>query len=1066
MISIIDKIRQHSQTKRDQDALTWVNDAGKIEESLSYHELMVKVDQVTHYLQQQTKITEGDIVALLFPPGLDFILVFLACMQLGVIPVPLKIPTNEKHLISILPILYDCQPKFLIGPHTMVRHKDFPFAWLSYQRPLRDAPRFQQKERCVEIHKAHDEEIHTQSLAFLQYTSGATGHPKGVVVSHQNLIHNFTVMGKYLSVVNTDILISWLPHYHDMGLIGAYLGTLYFGLSGYYMAPSSFILNPNAFLQLVSDNKATIIQCPNSSYDWMVEQWDGRNLDLSSLRIASNGAEPVRLNTLEKFYQTFKNCGLEKSAIKPTYGLAEATLFVTQANNPEWISHHGHVACGTSDDIDIRIVNPDTHTECQYGEEGEIWLHSMSNTLGYYKNPQLTQEIFHAKIKNDTHPRPYLKTRDLGYIKDNQLFVTGRIKDIIIINGVNIYPQDIEHTVESFPGIIKNSSAAFAWQQRGKTKIVILAEVNKNKIPSINDLTRFILKHHPIPLFDIVLCKRGSLAKTTSGKIRRDACKQLYKENNLTSVCQMIKTWGVIEFILNTYQSNRTETFYELGLDSLTMASLMCELEKYLPKKMKKVLAIHQLYQMQVHEFIAIVTNKTKLECQNALNTWRERIQQIEQGLLNVISSDAELGIAKSPSIKPCCKKSEIKHVLLTGCTGFIGAYLLLHLLKMTNFHIHVLVLANNEHDAYQRIVQNLKKYGLLQEAENYQLKNRIAIYCGDLRKKNLGLLADDWKHLSEVIDSIYHNGAAINYLASYEELKPANVDGTRTIISLALTSRLKYLHYVSTTFIFGWTSSSYINENSCNRPFKHVDFGYAQSKWVAEQLVWEAQGLGVPIQIYRPAWVTASSNAQYNEEDIIARTLVYMINHQVAPYVINQISLMPVDKVASDIVTLSQLPNPKVSAYHLTAKYANIPLITAYISKKYGYQFSKLSLAKFNQHLQANAKPKDILYPLVPFFNIHYPKITKMSDKIYSRTNYLAALTTNNSQPQEYSYQEMTDFIMQFLQQQHLISAISKRNLQAILKKHQLKERKTVAYFYKRLRRSFKKMIYLWRMK
>lgn len=1054
MINIIDRIRQHSESKPAIPALTWVNDAGTIKESLTYHELMVKVDQVSHYLQQKTNLTTGDIVALLFPPGLDFMFVFLACMQLGIIPVPLKIPTNEKNLSAILPILYDCQPKLLIGTHTIVPNKDFPFAWFNYRTPIKDAPRFNQ------------EETYTHHLAFLQYTSGATGHPKGVMVSHQNLIHNFEVMGKNLPVTNNDILISWLPHYHDMGLIGAYLGTLYFGLSGYYMAPSSFMLNPNGFLQLVSDKKATIIQCPNSAYDWMVEQWDERDINLSSLRVIANGAEPVRLKTLEKLYQTFKDSGLRKSAMKPTYGLAEATLFVTQANTPEWVSHHGNVACGICDDIDIRIINPDTCDECKPGEEGEIWLHSMSNTLGYYNNSKLTQEIFYAKIKNANHHRHYLRTRDLGYIKDDQLYVTGRIKDIIIINGVNIYPQDIEDTVENYPGIIKHRSATFAWQQKGKTKIVVLAEVNQKKVPDIDDLTSFILKHHSIPLFDIVLCKRGSLAKTTSGKIRRQACKQLYKENNLIIIRQMMKTWGVIEFILNTYKNNHSETFYELGLDSLTMASIMSELEKYLPKKMKKKLAIQQLYQMQINEFISIVTDQTSIESQKALSAWNKRIQQIEQNLLKGISDDAKLNLTKLPTVKPYCKKTEIKNIFLTGCTGFIGAYLLLQLLKLSHFHIHLLVQAGNTNDAYERVVNNLKKYDLLPEANHYQLNERITTYCGDLSKNNFGLLDSDWQHLCDLIDSIYHNGAVTNYLASYDELKPANVDGTQFIISLALTSRLKYLHYLSTTFIFGWTPAKHVNENNHNSTFKHLDFGYAQSKWVAEQLVWQASDLGVPVQIYRPAWVTASSNAKYTEDDIIARALIYMINHQVVPSVINQISLMPVDKVASDIVNISLIENPTVHAYHLTAKYANIPQITAYITKKYGYQFTNVSLAKFNQHLQTYAKPKDVLYPLVPFFNIHYPKILKMSDKIYSRTNYLAALTNIDNPVHEYSYQEMTDFIIQFLQQKQLIASISKLNLQSFLKKHQLKERKTIAYYYQRLIRSIKMMLYLRRIR
>lgn len=1050
MNRILEAIHGHAAAKPQQLALSWINEKGQTKLSLTYQEVIEKINGISGYFALQGGLTQGDVVVLLFPPGLDFILAFLACMQLGLIAVPLKIANSDVRLASILAILYDCQPKCIISPNIIPDSKNFPFRWLLYR----------ESTASLLSMKA----ITLPEIAFLQYTSGTTGDPKGVMVSHDNLLHNFALMQNHLDIQAQDVITSWLPHYHDMGLIGNYLAALYFGLSGYYMAPTTFMLNPNIFLQIIDEKRVASIQCPNTALDWMVEKWDKRQIDLSSLRNVYTGAEPVHVETLEKFYQLFKSVGLRKEALKPSYGLAEATLFVAQANQPCCLAKDKKVPYGYFAEIDTRIVDPQTYMECEEGKEGEIWLSSPSNALGYYHKEILSKEIFAAKIKNQVNP--YLRTGDLGYIWQQQLYITGRLKDLIIINGQNIYPQDIERTAEQFPGVFSGRTAAFSWHHGNETKIVVMAEVNKYRPPDLNSLIAHLLKNHSIPIFDVVLCPQGSLLKTSSGKVKRLACKQAYQLHNIPILSQMDKSWGVIEFITNTYKDHPQETFYQLGIDSLTMVNLLYELQKKIPGKIKSDLSIPQLYQMTVGEFILICNETKAIDNQVSANKWFQRMQQLSEARLVQIKQDANLDLsqlAKPHSITP---NAMIEQVFLTGSTGFLGAYLLLFLLKMTNYYLHLLVRADTIECAYQKLKNNLIKYQLLEAAEKCHLSQRITLYCGDLGRPNFGLSFDQWNHLTQVVDAIYHNGATTNYVANYEDLKPANVEGTRTIIELAYHTRIKYLHYISTTFIFGWTASKYVQENSHNDIFKHVDFGYSQSKWVAEQLVWQCEKYEIPIQIYRPAWITASNKGKYTSEDIIVRTLTYMINHQVTLNIPNQLSLLPVNKVAQDIIALSLQEKPAFKAYHLTAEYVNIPIIFKYITEKYGYKFTYLSLGKFNQHFKKHAMPKDNVYPLVPFFNAHYKKIAKMSNKIYKRDNYLFALKQMpNYQAKEYTYQETADYIIEFLQNNKLIPKISKHHLLVFLKSHRMRERRSIKYYYLKFVFSMQKIFYILRM-
>lgn len=1004
---ITDAIHHHANTRPYKLAIAWINQKCEISKGLNYKEVSAIINQISAFLSETTGIKCGDKVALLFPNGIEFILTFLACIQTGIIPIPLKYPVNEKKFTRLFPIFNDCNPSCIISTKTLAMKEKYTIPWI---------------EVCEQYHtESFCKPTKLPEFAFLQFTSGSISEPKGVMVSHANIIHNLKLIGTYLtSDTGNQIIASWLPHYHDMGLIGSYLANLFYGSTGYYMAPTTFMTNPNNFLQLISDTKATLIQCPNVAFEYMISQWDNRNIDLSSLHNVINAAEPIHAATLEKFYSTFAKNGFRKEALRPTYGLAEATLFVTQANTPCWSAYKNNIACGLCSDIDIRIIDQDTNLECGEGIEGEVWLNSLSNTLGYYNKPELTEKIFKAKIIGSE--KHYLRTGDLGFIRDEQLYITGRVKEVIIINGINIYPHDIEYTVEQFSGSQLHGCAAFSWNDHFSTKIVVVVEI-KNQIPDINDLVQFILQHHDIPLYDLILVPRFTLPKTTSGKIRRLACKNAYIEHKLTILKQWNKT-NELDIILSdtSIDSDSDKTLFEIGVDSLKIAHFHCQLSQKVNSLFADELLTTRLYQMTLSEYRNIIKAKSNKEQEIIILNFLERVNKLSSNSIIQIKCDAKLQSLKNNLIQPAIEKKKIKKVLLTGGTGFIGAYLLFFLLKMTDYHIILLVRSKNEDTGLQRVLINLEKYKLLSQCETRHLKSRISIICGDLSEINLGLTELAWDQLATKIDCIYHNGASTHYLAHYKDLKSSNVDGTNTIIKLALSKRLKYIHYISTTLIFGWTPLNLIKEDHRNTSYRHVDFGYAETKWVAEQLIWQAQKMGVPIQIYRPAMVTASSDGQYTKDDIVARTITYALNHGVAVDMPNQISLMPVDKVAADIVTISLLDKPQYTAYHLVSEYANFPIICHYLTQKYNYQFTYMSLMHFNQHLQKNTSPKDLIFPLINFYSLHYKKINKMHNKRYSSKHYLTALSETSHPTKKYTLADTLDFIIQFLQQNKLI--------------------------------------------
>lgn len=539
------------------------------EEKMTYAELDLHARAIAAYIQERGA-QQGDRILLVFSPGIPIIQAFFGCLYAGCIAVPIYPPAHEKLLEKAHRIISNAKPVLTI----MTKEHLQKFSELD----PKGMPHLDQVP-CIAIEAINTEHsgqwnppaLTGNDVAFLQYTSGSTMHPKGVMVSHLNLLDNMDKIYHAYEMNKETLVFSWLPPHHDMGLIGSILTPIYGGIPVVMMSPFTFLQNPLSWLQNISKYKATISASPNFGYDYCVkriQEEKKQGLDLSSWRIASNGAEPIRKETLEKFYHAFKNYGFHQNVFYPCYGLAEATLLVTgsipqkpyktltlakehyqdhrvhfaEANSP---NHHNLVSCGRFVQT-VKIVDPDTLTLCDNDQVGEIWVHSDSVAQGYWQQKEETEHAFHGQINGDASHQNYLRTGDLGFVHEQELYVTGRIKDLIILYGKNHYPQDIEYSIVHAPMHTRlGKCAAFVMQTGHEYKLVVMCEV-KNRFMEpeeqealFNEIFELVYQSHQLEVYQIVLIPLKAMPHTTSGKIRRNFCRKYLLENTLP----IIATW-------------------------------------------------------------------------------------------------------------------------------------------------------------------------------------------------------------------------------------------------------------------------------------------------------------------------------------------------------------------------------------------------------------------------------------------------------------------------------------------------------------------------------------------
>lgn len=562
-------LRWRAQHQPDQTAFTFLVD-GKVDELISITYADIDLGARTIGAQLQKANLSGSCALLFYQPGLEFITAFFGCLYAGVIAVPAPPPDTrlQQSLPRLQAIVNDSKATaVLTSADILTQLADLKAQLPEFQAVLQFATDQIGVDGRTEWQMPA---IGVDDLAYLQYTSGSTSTPKGVMISHGNLMHHSACVHQAWGYTADSISATWLPYFHDYGLVDGLMQPIYAGFPAYLLAPMSFVKHPFRWLQTISHFRITHTQAPNFAYDYCVRRVTPEEravLDLSCLRSAGNGSEPVRETTMTRFIEAFAPQGFPPQAFCPAYGLAEATLVVSSKpplTLPRSLSLQAEalenrqvkpiqpqangrvqtlVSCGPPvANMRVIIANTETKTACTSGEVGEIWVCDPSVAQGYWQHPQATQETFHAYLA-DTGAGPFLRTGDLGFLHEGELYITGRLKDMIIIHGQNYYPQDVEMTVEKcHPALKQNLSAAFSVEAGGEEQLVVAIEVERraqreaNTDEIIEKIREMIWHYYGLKVYAIALLRSGTIPRTSSGKIQRHACRQAFLAGDLETL--------------------------------------------------------------------------------------------------------------------------------------------------------------------------------------------------------------------------------------------------------------------------------------------------------------------------------------------------------------------------------------------------------------------------------------------------------------------------------------------------------------------------------------------------
>src|SRR5580698_10100768 len=807
MASILDKLDSLGDQHPNRVLYSYIDVNGNPIGGYSYESFLHRTKVIASHLRKEHGFKAQDRLLLAYPPGLEMICAFFGCVRAGLIPVPVYPPSShgfQGAMYKMVHIAKDCQAAGILTSKDYLGSLKANLARSGVSSSGVDVDyisglRWLVTEDFVDM--ASGETFNGASnILFLQYTSGSTRDPKGVMVTHENILHNCPLVIDH----QAPIVVSWLPQYHDMGLIGCYLYPALKGGTTYGFAPTDFIQRPTLWFDAIKTYGASASAAPNFAYDYCLRarrfsKESSDTFDLSSLRVLMVAAEPVKPETYKRFLQAFQPHGLKSESFYVAYGLAENTLAVSlggrniisvnkngialgKARMTTEVSEIGSstqiVSCGTPlPGLTVKIVDPEKHVALQPGRIGEIWIAGGSKCLGCWNNPELTLKLFHARLVDGSPSDDgYLRTGDMGFFHDGELFVCGRIKDMIILRGQNYYPQDIEAVVERASSLIRtNCVAAFQIHEDSEPALAIVAEVkNPKALPDARKIAAAVRSYLNVEVAVISLIAPRAIPRTSSGKIMRHKTKQMWRDGEFTILsdfsrekdagCALasIEMEGPFAELKARYNLTGQESYnlVEAGLDSLDLVVFMHELKELLKDKGAEMLArqvdIGVVQRVSVAELFGLAEQLERApeealeHLRHALAAFREEQAAAEKEMM----SKYRKLVFEPATPLPTPEIPVMNHVLLTGGTGFIGPFLIKSLLEQTRAKIYVLVRSSDEKQGRQRLRAAMASMGPCEVRLTEMFEARVIPVSGDLGQPKLGLMQEVWDFLANEIDT------------------------------------------------------------------------------------------------------------------------------------------------------------------------------------------------------------------------------------------------------------------------------------------------------------------------
>lgn len=1000
--TLVHILKERARMTPDKVAYIYLEDGEDKELPITYAELDQRARRLAAKLQEKNANSHDSRVLLIYPQGLEFLIAFFGSLYAGATAVLVFPPTNKKMAKRLNGIVEDCDVSLVLSTgqvlEKMHRLESVPDA----ENPTNEKIGMSRLEWIntddVEVGmEANFKEIDItpDHIAFLQYTSGSTGTPKGVMISHGNLMANEKTI-KSIFATENPVYVGWLPLIHDMGLIGKALQPMYLGVPLIFMSPLHFMQKPVRWLRAISKYRGTSSGAPNFAYDLCankIGEDEMEGLDLSSWRNAFNGAEPVRRETVDRFLRKFATCGLNPDAYMAVYGLAEATLIVsgTRRGHPLLADEKtGYMPSGMSEPWDtVAVVDVETLEEVAEGTEGEIWVNGPSVAKGYWNRLEETRDTFQARLKNDSVD--FMRTGDTGFFREGQLHITGRIKDIIIIQGKNYHAEDIEWSANDVPGLRPGCIAAFQVEEDHHEKLVVVAGAlssDEAGMPNIvSQIRAAIYADHHLHVDRVVLIKPKELPMTTSGKVQRRLSRQMYLKGKFTvlfdlalhqhgAVAEDAKV-KVVQFVEPGTPAERElahmwheilnvpvsrigvhNNFFELGGNSLTMLELATRLGVTMELLFRYPTIAGYLYRNSEYEFPAV----------------EEDIYLPPMHLNPNLTGRTNIS-------------------LITGGTGFFGLHFLQSMMQRTD-DTFVLLVRGKTQEAIEKKFDAAVAYFHM---ENSIERDRVVLVQGDLSKKNVGIPYSKYAWVADNVDRIFHIGSHVNNWLPYEGIKEINTDGTRSLLQLARTGRKKEFHYTSTSTFSPDKEDQAIFHEGDRIDRKEINryFGYDISKYASEEMCRLARQDGIICNIYRLVWVGGHFDTGLTKTNdglnIMLRILLTLGAFPQGNYLHD---IVPVDLMADAMASIQGkgCENMNFNVTSQSKESIDMKRI-AVMLRSMGYKLEEVSRAEFVHRLASypmekwDEHCKSYRQLIIRLFEDPTPKVESFYDSINFRT-------------------------------------------------------------------------------